>query len=190
VKKIFKNKVKTGVIGVIVIVISVSAWYWLLTTDEFGTPRIMWNWTYGLIGGEIEVLSCEGFYTDFNADEEHWANVPFLGIMRVMQEHEGEMLVIGDPFRFEEMEENEMLLQGGTFILRGGGFWEYLQIRVNGKLVRHRCPSVDARNLVQIGFRSFDTEPLNLNIGRNQVILTAIAGNNCVIKTVYLIREE
>ena len=191
-KKIFKNKVKTGVIGVIVIVISVSAWYWLLTTDEFGTPRIMWNWTYGLIGGEIEVLSCEGFNTDFGGSESFWDNIPFLSTMLVMQEHEGEMLIVGSAFRTREIQENEseMLLRGETFILNGSGYWDYVQVRVNGELVRHRWPQADARYLVQLGVRIFQTEPLNLNIGRNEVVLTAIWENNCVIRTVYLIRNE
>jgi len=160
--------------------------------DEFGTPSYRWRWRYGLISGEIEVLSCEGFITDFGGGESFWDNIPFLSSMRIMQENEDEMLAVGDTFRFEEMKEheNEMLVSGDAFVLQGGGFWDYLQIRVNGVLVRHRWPLVDSGALVQFGYMGFTTEMLNLNIGRNKVVLTAIAGNNCVIRTIYLIRNE
>ena len=171
-----KKKVIIGVVGVIAIALLVSAWllysYWVLQVDEFGTPRYRWRWTYGLIGGTYEVTSCEGFNTeipDMRDGADFWETLPFFESIAGLLEGETEMMVCGD-----------------GFVLIGRGFWGYMQIRVNGKLVRHRWPLADTGNPVQFG-NVFVTEPLNLNVGRNEVVLTAIWRNNFISKTIYLI---
>ena len=77
-----KNKVIIGVIGFVTVLLLVPAWhlysYWFLTVDEYGTPRIGWNWTYGLISGEIEVVSCEGFNTTI--EDMHELFVPWISV--------------------------------------------------------------------------------------------------------------
>ena len=188
-EKTFKNKLKVCAIAVVALAVFASAWllfsYWFLTVDEtvdeFGTPRSRWNWTYGLIDGEIEVLSCEGFNTDFE-DEAFEFQIPNVVVSDFQ---DGERQVISEE----------------TFILSGGGNWDYLQIRVNGELVRHRWPRLDAHFLVGPDFREFLTEEFDLQIGINIVTLVAIIPgyipgrypsrdvDNCVIKTIYIIRE-
>ena len=140
--------------------------------DEFGTPSYRWRWTYGLVSGELEVTSSEGWNTEFNYDDYCWSKIPVINPVFGMQEGESEMVVNSE-----------------TTSLIGGGFWDYLQIRVNGELVRHRWPEADAALLVEIGVIGFTTEMFDLNIGRNEVILTAIWENNFVSKTIYLIRN-
>lgn len=183
---ILRSKVKIFAIIFAFIAIFVSAWllvsYWFLTTDEFGTRRISWNWTYGLSYGEIEVLSCEGFNTDFGSVNHRITEI------RVDRLQNGERLVVNEE----------------TFILRGGGNWHYLQIRANDDLVRHRFPENDARPrpLLPADFMRFLTEEFDLQIGVNRVSLVAILPghipgsypgidvDNCAEKTIYLIREE
>ena len=140
--------------------------------DEYGTPSYMWRWTYGLVSGELEVTSSEGWNTEFGGCDYFWNNVPFIQTVIGMRDGENEMIV-----------ENE------TTNLSGGGYWNYLQIRVNGELVRHRWPLADAAFLVELGIKGFTTEMFDLNVGRNEVVLTAIWENNFVSKTIYLIRN-
>ena len=141
--------------------------------DEFGTPSYRWRWTYGLVSGELEVTSSEGWNTEFNYDDYCWSKIPIINPIIGMQDDESEMVVNSE-----------------TTNLRGGGFWDYLQIRVNGELIRHRWPQADVGNaLLPLGFIGFTTEMFDLNVGRNEVVLTAIWENNFASKTIYLIRN-
>ena len=141
--------------------------------DEFGTPSYRWRWRYGLVSGELEVTSSEGWNTEID-DDYGWGKLPRIYPVFGMQDGE-----------------NEMVVNSETTNLRGGGYWEYLQIRVNGELVRHRWPQADVGTIsVELGFIGYRTEMFDLNMGRNEVILTAIWQNNFVSKTIYLIRNE
>jgi len=141
--------------------------------DEFGTPSYRWRWTYGLVSGELEVTSSEGWNTEFGGCDVFWNNIPMIHAVFGMRDSESEMVVNSE-----------------TTNLRGGGFWDYLQIRVNGELIRHRWPQADVGNaLLPLGFIGFTTEMFDLNVGRNEVVLTAIWENNFASKTIYLIRN-
>ena len=171
----------------------------IFLTDEYGTPWFMWNWTYGLIDGRYRAIACEGF------DEEMigrgvWAE-NFMISTRVVglrgggttgRLHDGDEIIINR--RRVSLDGNQITINPRRVSLHGFAiFWQYLQVSVNGELVRHRWPRADAIYAGKLGFelghQEFQTEGFALQRGRNEIVITAINRGYCVSKTFYIIRE-
>ena len=151
--------------------------------DRFGTPESRWVWRYGLIGGEEEILCFDEWNTDFDAEacRSH----------HIMQDCEFIPFVSIAYFR----EQDTITVSEEKFALYGTGFWfNYLQVRVNGVLVRHRNPFRDANILVGEGFTSFETDEFPLLIGENKIELiaavTSMNNRNLLHRVVYITRER
>ena len=157
--------------------------------DRFGTPESRWVWRYGLIGGEEEILCFDEWYTDFEVDLEECRRNPrslecrFIPVLSVAG------------FR----EQDTITVNNRTHSISGSGMYiSYLQIRVNGSLVRHRNPHADAYFLVGPNESFFETDKFPLKVSKNQIEIIAFYTRNIeppnrgklVKTTLYIYREN
>ena len=176
---------KTKVLMTIGISVALLILFVVFLTDEYGTPWFMWNWTYGLIDGRYRAIACEGFEADANINCP-WAE-GFRFSTRIVGLHGGD--TVGRPLDGDEITVNlrRVSIHGSAI------FWRYLQVSLNGDLVRHRWPRADAiyanRLRFQLGLQEFQTESFVLRRGRNEIVITAIHGYSCVSKTFYIYIE-
>lgn len=161
--------------------------------DQYGVPERYWRWTYDLIDGEVELFSCEGLYPAL--EDSAFPTISGISLVNSYPTDSSVRQIVSEIY----------VSPHENFILEGSGFWQHLQIRVNGQLVRHRDAIRDYVNFVPIPpLIQFDTffmtEELYLHYGRNEITVIAVdvaaTGTDrimrtyCTTKTVYIVLEN
>jgi len=178
-----RTKIVIAAITAFALVITTVLIYRTVLIDEYGTPWHRWNWTYGLVDGE-RITSSYGFIT---GGQPPWAQVT----TSIMGLRDAALLLDNDEIIVNQ---NAIVL---SVAVSGAIPRSYVQISVNGDLVRHRWPEVDAvranrlHRTVELGIHVYQTERFSLLRGRNEIVITAICSNRTYLNrsTFYIIRE-